>query len=198
MFAKVNDTFFMIDDRKESDVRRVLGTNLRRIRIARHLSLSELARATGMSKATLSGIENARANPTVETLAGLASVLRISFADLLEQPSLGEIRVVRAAQVQAPSAGTPRRLLEEMSSDAGVEVAELTLAARQTLEVEAKPTGARTHAYVLAGRLIAGPAERYTELASGDYASFPADVPQIYEAARHAARALLLTQVPSR
>jgi hypothetical protein len=50
--------------------------------------------------------------------------------------------------------------------------------------------------YVLAGTLIAGPAERYTELASGDYASFPADVPQLYETTRHAARALLLTQVP--
>jgi quercetin dioxygenase-like cupin family protein len=48
--------------------------------------------------------------------------------------------------------------------------------------------------YVRAGRLIAGPVERHTELAAGDYASFPADVPQVYEAARHSVRALLLTQ----
>jgi transcriptional regulator with XRE-family HTH domain len=198
MFAKMNVTFFMIDDRKEGSVRCVLGANLRRIRVARHLSLSELARATGMSKATLSGIENARANPTVETVAGLVDALRISFADLLEEPPLGEIRVVRSTQVQAPAESTPRRLLEKVSSDASVEVMELTLSPRHTHEVEAKPTGARTHVYVLAGTLIAGPAERYTELASGDYASFPADVPQLYEAARHAARALLLTQVPDR
>jgi len=193
----MNDTFFMIDDRTGGDTRRVLGANLRRIRIARHLSLSELARATGMSKATLSGIENTRANPTIETVAGLVDALRISFADLLEEPPLGEIHVVRSTQVQASSEGTPR-LLEKISSDASVEVAELALAARQTHEVEAKPAGARTHVYVLAGMLIAGPAERYTELAGGDYASFPADVPQLYEAARHAARALLLTQVPDR
>jgi transcriptional regulator with XRE-family HTH domain len=194
----MNDTFFMIDDRNGSDIQRMLAANLRRIRIARHLSLSELARATGIGKATLSGIENARANPTVETLAGLASALRISFADLLEEPPLGEIRVVRSTQLQAAAADMPRRLLEEISSDASVEVAELTLAARQTHELEAKATGARAHVYVLTGRLIAGPADRYTELATGDYASFPADVPQIYEAARYAARALLVIQVPSR
>jgi transcriptional regulator with XRE-family HTH domain len=196
LFAKLNDTFFMIDDEKGSDIRRVLGANLRRVRIARHLSLSELARTTGMSKATLSGIENAHANPTVETVAGLVDALRISFADLLEQPPLGEIRVVRSTHVQASAESKPQRLLEKVSSNASVEVAELALTAHQTHEAEAKPAGARTHVYVLAGTLIAGPAERYTELASGDYASFPADVPQLYETARHAARALLLTQVP--
>lgn len=193
----MNDTFFMIDERTGSETQRVLAVNLRRMRIAHHLSLSELARATGMSKATLSGIENARANPTVETLAGLAAALRVSFAELLEEPSLGEIRVVRAAQAQAAREAAPRRLLEERSSDASVEVFELTLAGHQVHEVEARPTGARTHVYVLEGSLIAGPAERYSELATGDYASFPADAAQVYEAARGAARALLLTQVPN-
>jgi transcriptional regulator with XRE-family HTH domain len=187
----------MIDDRNGNDVRRVLAANVRRIRIARHLSLSELARATAMSKATLSGIENARANPTVETLAGLAGALRISFSEMLEEPPLGEIRVVRSTHVQAPCEGVRRRLLDAMSSGASGEVAELVLAARQTYELEARPSGARAQLYVLAGRLIAGPAERYTELAAGDYASFPADVPQVYEATRHPARALLLTQAPN-
>jgi len=33
-----------------------------------------------------------------------------------------------------------------------------------------------------------------TELGAGDYASFPADVPHVYESGRHPARALVLTQ----
>ena len=53
----------------------VLAANLRRLRIARRLSLSELARATGMSKATLSSVESGRSNPTIETLAALAGAL---------------------------------------------------------------------------------------------------------------------------
>ncbi len=188
----------MIDDRNASDVRRVLAANLRRIRIACHLSMSELARATSISKATLSGIENGHANPTVETLAGLAGALQVSLGELLEEPPFGEIRIVRSTQVQAPLDDMPRRLLDTMSSGGGGEIAELVLAARQTYVLEAKPSGTRTHLYILAGRLIAGPAERYTELATGDYASFPADVPQQYEATRHPARALLFTQVPNR
>ena len=40
---------------------------------------------------------------------------------------------------------------------------------------------------VLHGKMIAGPLERISELTAGDYASFPADVPHIYESARGAA-----------
>jgi transcriptional regulator with XRE-family HTH domain len=188
----------MIDDQGSNGVQRVLAANLRRMRIARHLSMSELARATGMSKATLSGIEHDRANPTVDTLSRLAAALRATVGELLEETSLGEVRIVRSTQV-APEErdGVPRRLLDGLAPGASIELAELLLAARHTYEVGAKARGARLHLYVLAGKLIAGPVERYSELATGDYASFPADVPQVYEAARYPARALLVTQLPS-
>jgi transcriptional regulator with XRE-family HTH domain len=188
----------MIDDRKSSEIQRVLAANLRRMRIARHLSLSGLAREMGVSKATLSGIENGRANPTVETLAGLAHALRCSIGELLQETSLGEIRVVRSAQGEpADRDGVPRRLLDAISSGGAVEISELVLAARQRCEVPARANGARAYLYVRAGKLIAGPVERHTELVAGDYASFPADVPQAYEAPTRPARALLLTQAPS-
>jgi len=188
----------MIDDHAtESAVRQALGSNLRRTRIARHLSLSQLARATATSKATLSGIENGHANPTIETVGALAAALQVSFAELLEEPALGEIHVVRGARTQAQHGGVARAL-EEPSPAGGCQALELTLSARQLYTVEAKPAGARAHLYVVAGSLIAGPAERPTELAGGDYASFPADVTQTYEAVRRPARALLLTQLPCR
>jgi transcriptional regulator with XRE-family HTH domain len=168
------------------------------MRIARHLSLSELARATGISKATLSGIERDRANPTVDTLTRLAGALRTSVSDLLQETSPGEVRIVRSTEITPEDlGGAPQRLLDGPSPGASIELAELLLGAHQTYEVEAKASGARLHLYVLAGKLIAGPVERCSELASGDYASFPADVPHVYEAARHPARALIVTQLPS-
>lgn len=188
----------MIDDRSSQGVQQALAANLRRMRIARRLSLSELARATGVSKATLSGIENVHANPTVGTLVGLARALRISLGELLEEPPLGEIRIVRSGQVEpAERDGVPQRLLDVFTSGGSVEVAELVFAARQKYEVGGKGSGARAHLFVLAGKVIAGPVERYSELASGDYVSFPADVPHLYEAARHPARALLLSELHS-
>jgi transcriptional regulator with XRE-family HTH domain len=178
-------------------VQGVLAANLRRLRIARRLSLSELARATSISKATLSSIENGRANPTVDTLAGLAGALRVSIAELLEKLPAGEVRIVRSARTRISQLdGIPQRDLDELSLDGALRVAEISLAAGQARELDAKPVGSRAHVFVLEGKLIAGPVERITELAGGDYASFPTDVPHVYEAGREPARALLLSQSP--
>jgi transcriptional regulator with XRE-family HTH domain len=178
-------------------VQGVLAANLRRLRIARRLSLSELARATSISKATLSSIENGRVNPTVDTLAGLAGALRVSIAELLEELPPGEVRIVRKAQARISQLdGIPRRSLDELSVDGELRVAEISLAAGQARELDARPVGSRAHVFVVEGKLIAGPVERITELAGGDYASFPTDVPHVYEAGREPARALLLSQSP--
>ncbi len=172
----MNDTFYMLAPRPQD----VLAANLRRLRIARRLSLSELARATGMSKATLSSVESGRSNPTVETLAALASALRVSLGELLEEPPLGEIRVVRAGRL-------------DRVEEAGVALSERAWGPHQIEEPEPAAAGTRAGVYVLEGKLIAGPVERVTELAPGDYASFQVDVPHVYETERMRARALVLT-----
>jgi transcriptional regulator with XRE-family HTH domain len=189
----MNVTFYMVDDSSGNRVQAVLAANLRRLRIARHLSLSELARATGMGKATLSSIENLRANPTVDTLAALAGALRISLGELLEETPLGEVRIVRAAQDRSEQRdGILQRPLDAIGPGGSVEIAEIALRPREVHEAQPQASGSRANVYVLDGQLIAGPVERPTELGAGDYISFPADVPHLYEAGRHLARALLL------
>jgi len=185
----------MVHDTDSNRLQEVLAANLRRLRIARHLSLSELARATRMSKATLSVIENGKANPTVETLATLGSALRVSVGELLEELPLGEIRVLRAAQSPPRLDGQPsERLLEALTLSGNLDVVELSLPARHVHELDPKPNGTRAHLYVLEGKVIAGPVERITELGPGDYASFPADVPHVLEAGRQRIRVLLLSE----
>jgi transcriptional regulator with XRE-family HTH domain len=181
-FDKLNDAFSMLAPQSQPQTRPqdVLAANLRRMRIARRLSLSELARATGMSKATLSSVESGRSNPTVETLAALAGALRVSLGELLEEPPLGEIRVVRAGHLERVEEG-------------GVALSERAWDPHALEEPEPAPPGTRAGVYVLEGKLIAGPVERLTELARGDYASFQIDVPHVYETERTRARALVLT-----
>lgn len=191
----MNDSFSMIAD---GSAQELLAANLRRLRIARHLSLSELARATNMSKATLSGVENARANPTIGTLASLAAALGVSMTELLDELPLGEIRIARASDAAFGSPdGLFRRVLEAIPPGGGVEVTEIALGPRQLQEVDARPDGARASVFVLEGTLIAGPVERSTELGTGDYMAFPADVPHLYNTGRRAARALVLSQSPT-
>lgn len=186
----------MVDHKPRGNIHEILAANLRRLRIARRLSLSELARATGTSKATLSGIEHGGANPTVETLTRLTDALRVSLTELLEQAPPSEIQILRAEEgVPTTRDGLPRVVLQDAVGAMGIEVAKLALDAGEAHEASIRPTGARAHLYVHSGRMIAGPADRYTELASGDYAAFPADVSQLYEAIRQPARALLVVQL---
>ena len=185
-FDKVNDLFSMVSDASALRPQDVLAANLRRLRIARRLSLSELARATGMSKATLSSVESGRSNPTVETLAAVAAALRVSLGELLEEPPLDEVRIVRRG----------RQGMLDRSGDDSIKLSERTWGPRHREERDPQPAGARAGVYVLEGKLIAGPVERVTELSPGDYASFPVDLPHVYETERTGARGLVLTYGP--
>lgn len=66
------------------DMRRVVGLNVRRLRVAAGLSQEELAARTGLDRTYISGIENGRRNPTVIVLHELATQLRVDAWELLE------------------------------------------------------------------------------------------------------------------
>ena len=194
----MNDAFAMTVQSSDGDVKARLAANVRRLRVARHLSMSELARVTATSKATLSAIENGRGNPTVDTLASLAEALGASLGDLLEQAQLGEVRVVRASQstIRAADGMQRRELNADRDIHGSLDVYELELPARHVHELRSGKDGSRRSVLVLQGRLIAGPVERISELGVGDYMSFPADTPQLLEAGRTAVRVLVSDYTP--
>src|SRR4051812_3414120 len=82
---------------KRESIRSSVAETLRRVRTARGLSVSDLARASGVAKATLSGLESGSANPTLETLWALAAALGVSLGELVEPPR-PSISVVRAGE----------------------------------------------------------------------------------------------------
>lgn len=60
-----------------------LGQVVRRVRVGRALTLGDLAAITGLSKATLSVIENDLCDPRVTTMVRLAEGLRLPLHSLL-------------------------------------------------------------------------------------------------------------------
>jgi transcriptional regulator with XRE-family HTH domain len=168
-----------------------LAKNLRRLRIASRHSLSELARATAVSKATLSGIERGAGNPTVQTLAALARALHVGVEELLGEPAAGEVKIVRLTRDGlSASEHAAVRGLDRIRAEGQLEISELSIPPGCVHEVDGGARGSRVHLVVLEGRLIAGPSERISELSCGDYCSFPADGPHLYEALGALARAL--------
>lgn len=130
---------------------------VRRERIARELSLSELARLTGIGKATLSAIEHAQANPRLDTLSALASALGVDLAALVGGEPVAPVVIARGpdAELRVP----------------GAEARTVKLTAKASLELDA--VAGRRLVCVSSGALVAGPPERPSELEAGDLMACP-------------------------
>jgi transcriptional regulator with XRE-family HTH domain len=79
----------MIQKRKTQlmNGRELVAWNLRRLRVERDVSAEALAAQSGVDRAYLSRLERGLANPSIELLERLASVLGIEIADFLAVPS---------------------------------------------------------------------------------------------------------------
>jgi transcriptional regulator with XRE-family HTH domain len=65
------------------DMRKLVGRNLRRIRLKKGLTQEQFADISGFSQQYLSGLESGHRNPTVVTVYELAVALGVSHLDLL-------------------------------------------------------------------------------------------------------------------
>jgi transcriptional regulator with XRE-family HTH domain len=67
------------------DVRRMVGRNVRRLRIAAGLSQAELAERMGVDRAYVSGLELGQRNPTVLTLWHISRALEVKIRPFFDE-----------------------------------------------------------------------------------------------------------------
>ncbi len=70
-----------------------VGDRLRTIRNRRGLTLTAAAATTGISKSTLSRLENGERRPSLELLLPLAQAYRVPLDDLVGAPEVGDPRI---------------------------------------------------------------------------------------------------------
>ncbi len=70
-----------------------VGSRLRQIRAQRGVTLVELSERTGISKSTLSRLENGQRRPSLELLLPLAQAYRVPLDDLVGAPDVGDPRI---------------------------------------------------------------------------------------------------------
>ncbi|WP_041833343.1 helix-turn-helix domain-containing protein [Actinoplanes sp. N902-109] len=161
-----------------------IAAALRRERERAGISLAELARRAGLAKSTLSQLENGTGNPSIETLWSLGVALGVPFSRLVEPPAPA-VRVVKASdqtRLRADRADFTASLLAAGSTHARRDLYVMELEPGEPREAEAHIPGSVEHVVVAAGALRTGPVEEPVDLAPGDYASFPGDIPHYYEA----------------
>ena len=75
----------------------LVARNFKRVRIARGVSLAALSRHSGVARATLHALEAGGANPTLETLNTVASVLGVTLGELVTEAQPPAVQVIRAS-----------------------------------------------------------------------------------------------------
>ena len=65
------------------DMRKLVGRNIRRIRVARQMTQEQFAEASGFSQQYISDLERGRRNPTVVSLYEMAQALDTTPVELL-------------------------------------------------------------------------------------------------------------------
>jgi transcriptional regulator with XRE-family HTH domain len=175
-----------------------VGATLQRLRLARGLTLEDLARIAGVSKSMLSQIERDKANPTIAITWRLANALGVPIGELLGQEPRAQpaVRVMEAHEtptLPGAHAGYVLRILGPMDLAGKYEWYELTLAAGGELASQPHDPGAVEHLTVLHGTIEVTVGEERQRLRSGATARYPADRPHaLRNAGKQEAKALMV------
>lgn len=157
-----------------------VGRRIRRLRLERGLSLSELAARAGVGKATLSGLEAGTRNPTLETLYAITGQLDVPMTAVLTDP--GTPAGGRPAEV-VHGAAVSAALLETFE-DGGMttELYRLRIRPGRVQTSPAHPPGVTEHLTVFTGLARVGPADAPMLVPAGSHATWASDKPHIYAA----------------
>lgn len=71
------------------DMRKLVGRNAKRIRLAKGLTQEEFAERSGFSQQYISDLERGRRNPTIVSLYELAQALGVSYLELMQPDRKG-------------------------------------------------------------------------------------------------------------
>ncbi|MEU8234419.1 cupin domain-containing protein [Actinoplanes sp. NPDC048967] len=148
-----------------------VGTRLKRVRTRRRITLTALADSTGISKSTLSRLENGQRRPTLELLLALSQAYRVPLDDLVGAPEVGDPRVrLRPDRVKG------RAVIPLTRQPDGMQVWKIVI---PTSKVDPQPRGHDGHEwiYVLSGhmRLVLG--DQDWVLGPGEVAEFDTQEP---------------------
>ncbi len=148
----------------------LVGPRLRRVRAQRGATLTEVSRLTGISKSTLSRLENGQRRPSLELLLPLAQAYRVPIDDLVGAPEVGDPRIrLKPRRVNG-------RTVLPLTRPGGIQAWKIVIPMSQS---EPKP---RAHdgfewLYVLSGRMRLVMGDQDVVLVSGEAAEFDTMVP---------------------
>jgi len=179
------------------DLRERIAHSLRREREAAGISVSELARRAGVSKATVSQLESGAGNPSVETLWAIGDALGVPFSTLVDERTTAPRLIRLGDHAGVPSSASPYLATLLSAAAPGTR--------RDIYLIQAEPgeprrslphrAGTTEHVVLVSGEALIGPAENPELLHPGDYLSYPGDAPHVFESRADGTSAVLISEL---
>jgi len=149
-----------------------LAERLKQVRAERGLSLQDLADASGVSRSTLSRVENAEVSPTADTLGSLSSAYQMTISQLLAPIEALFSPLVRQAEQSLwhdTDNGFSRRVVSPPSGGLSAEVVQCELGPYQIISYAAPSVpGHEHHLVMLSGALSVTIGDEEHHLEAGD------------------------------
>jgi transcriptional regulator with XRE-family HTH domain len=174
----------------------VIAHALRRERARVGLSLTEVAKRAGIAKSTLSQLESAGGNPSVETLWALSIALDVPFSRLVDPPK-PRVQVIRSGEgpsVLSERANYVATLLASCPPNARRDIYLITAEPGPARESDPHMPGVVEHVVLATGRAMVGLAGDPIEIAPGDYVAYPGDVEHIFQALEPGTAAVMISE----
>ena len=148
-----------------------VAPRLKSLRARRRVTLTALANTTGISKSTLSRLENGQRRPTLELLLALSYAYRVPLDDLVDAPEVGDPRLrLKPGRVKG------RTVIPLTQAPGGVQAWKIVIPTSK-VDPERRAHEGHEWIYVLSGhmRLLLG--DQDWVLGPGEIADFDTRVP---------------------
>jgi transcriptional regulator with XRE-family HTH domain len=148
-----------------------VGPRLKQVRTRRRLTLTRVAETTGISKSTLSRLENGQRRPTLELLLALSQAYRVPLDDLVGAPVVGNPRLrLKPGRLKG------RTVIPLTQQPDGMQAWKIVI---PSSKVSPEPRAHDGHEwiYVLSGRMRLLLGDRDWVLGPGEVAEFDTQVP---------------------
>jgi transcriptional regulator with XRE-family HTH domain len=151
-----------------------IGKNIRQLREARSLSQEQLAKLSGIPRATWTNLESGSANPTITILLKVAGALQVSVEELIGPPAT-DFKLYEKGSLPEKKRGpvTLHRLLPEWLGS--VEFDRMEFPPRSRMTGIAHRDGTREFLICESGRMEITASGETRRLSPGDVVSFRGD-----------------------
>ena len=157
-----------------------LGGKLKSYRASKKMTLEQLSKLAGVSKAMLSQIEKNKVNPTVAIMLKITDVLGVEIGDILDQPSKNSILKVIPHTDKHYTFSKDKyctiRTLTPLSQEKSIEFYKVTIEAGGKLRSEPHFAGTEEFVHVAKGKISLISGNNSRKLAKGDSIHYRADL----------------------